>query len=130
MDDYSDIMNIEYNGSKRKDKIKPEMRASQFAPFAALTGFDGVIEEEGRLVNKKIELDESEKEILNGKFQEILLKGIKTVKITYFLSDDKKQGGENATVCDSIKKVDYLNKKIIFNGGTQVFFEDIYDIEY
>lgn len=130
MDDYSDIINIEYNGSKRKEKIKPEMRAAQFAPFAALTGFDGVIEEEGRLVDKKIELDESEKEILNGKFKEILLKGIKNIKVTYFLSDEKKQGGEYVTVCDGIKKVDYNNKKIIFNGGTQVYFEDVYDMEY
>ena len=33
-------------------------RAAQFAPFAALTGYDAAIKETGRLTDERIELDE------------------------------------------------------------------------
>ena len=47
-------------------------RAKQFAPFAALTGYDEVIRETARLTDKKIELEEGQKEILNNKLLYIL----------------------------------------------------------
>ena len=37
-------------------------RAAQFSPFAALTGYGGVIKETARLTDRKLELSESEKE--------------------------------------------------------------------
>ena len=42
-------------------------RAAQFSPFAALTGFDGVIAETGRMTDRKIELSESQKLLLDQK---------------------------------------------------------------
>lgn len=42
-------------------------RAAQFSPFAALTGFDGVIAETGRITDRKIELSESQKLLLDQK---------------------------------------------------------------
>ncbi|MBO4460417.1 MAG: S-layer homology domain-containing protein [Clostridiales bacterium] len=47
-DKYSAIRNMEYKGSTRKTKLSPEARAAQFAPFAALTGFDDSIKEAGK----------------------------------------------------------------------------------
>ena len=47
-DKYDSIRNIEYKGSRRKEKLSPEARAAQFAPFAALTGFDDSIKEAGK----------------------------------------------------------------------------------
>ena len=45
---YDEIINMEYKGSKRKNKMSREGRAAQFAPFAALTGFDDAIREAGK----------------------------------------------------------------------------------
>ena len=45
---YKDIIGREYKGSSRKNKMSPEARAAQFAPFAALTGFDDSIKEAGK----------------------------------------------------------------------------------
>ena len=40
-----------------------EQRSAQFAPFAALTGYEGQVKETARLTNKKIEINEELKEI-------------------------------------------------------------------
>ncbi len=45
---YDDIMNAARPESRRP-RMPPLTRAAQFAPFAALSGFDGVIDETARL---------------------------------------------------------------------------------
>ena len=44
-DDYSDIIDLPHHTSARHPRMDAGMRAAQFAPFAALTGYDEVIEE-------------------------------------------------------------------------------------
>ena len=44
-DDYRDIIDLPHHTSARHPRMAEEMRAAQFAPFAALTGYDEVIEE-------------------------------------------------------------------------------------
>ena len=44
-DDYSDIIDLPHHTSSKQPRMAPEMRAAQFAPFAALTGFEETIEE-------------------------------------------------------------------------------------
>jgi len=41
--DYGDIINLEHHKSENYPWMPEEDRASQFAPFAALVGFDEVI---------------------------------------------------------------------------------------
>lgn len=50
-DDYSDIMNMERPVSKTRKHMSDHDRAAQFAPFAALTGFGGMIDEASDMVN-------------------------------------------------------------------------------
>ena len=42
--DYSDIINLPHHTSKRHKPMSMMNRAAQFAPFAALTGYDDAIE--------------------------------------------------------------------------------------
>ncbi|HAB94762.1 MAG TPA: hypothetical protein DCF49_08425 [Lachnospiraceae bacterium] len=44
-DDYSDIIDLPHHTSSRHPRMAEEMRAAQFAPFAALTGYEETIEE-------------------------------------------------------------------------------------
>lgn len=44
-DDYSDIIDLPHHTSLKHPRMAAEMRAAQFAPFAALTGFEETIEE-------------------------------------------------------------------------------------
>ncbi len=44
-DDYSDIIDLEHHTSRRHPRMDADMRAAQFAPFAALTGYEETIRE-------------------------------------------------------------------------------------
>lgn len=55
---YEDIINLPHHISKKHPQMSKETRAAQFAPFAALTGFDDVIQETERLINEEKDIDE------------------------------------------------------------------------
>ena len=56
---YDDIIKLEHHVSPKRAGMTMEDRAAQFAPFSALTGYDDVIRESGRLLAHFLsELDE------------------------------------------------------------------------
>jgi len=50
---YDDIINLPHHVSKKHPQMSLEARSAQFAPFAALVGYDEMIEETVRLTNEK-----------------------------------------------------------------------------
>ena len=46
MSDYDDIINLPHHVSKRHPQMSMWNRAAQFAPFAALTGYEDAIKEQ------------------------------------------------------------------------------------
>ena len=91
---YDDIINLSRPESNHP-KMSIEQRSAQFAPFAALTSFGDKVKETARLTDKKIELDEEMKNILDMKIQDIKNNLYNNqidfiVKVTYFISDNKK----------------------------------------
>ena len=95
INNYNDIINLSRPVSKRP-KMSLEQRSAQFAPFAALTGYDGQVKETARLTNKKTEIDEEQKLELNFKMQLIQskIKEQPQIEITYFVPDERKEGGK------------------------------------
>ena len=61
---YRDMIDLPYPGESKHTRMPVRDRAAQFAPFAALTGFGAVLKETERITEKRIELDEYEKEKL------------------------------------------------------------------
>ena len=106
-------------------------RAAQFSPFAALTGYDGVIRESGRLTKERAELSEEELEIL-GRKQQYLMSIIEErpeITVTYFVPDSLKEGGEYVTCSGRLKRIDEYERKLIFTDGTKVNIDDVVEIE-
>lgn len=66
---YDDIINLPHHVSTKHPQMSLEARSAQFAPFAALTGYKDEVEEAGRLTDKRLDLDEEAKKILDGKMQ-------------------------------------------------------------
>mgnify|MGYP000000732599 CR=1 FL=1 len=130
MDNYSDIINLSRPVSKRP-RMTLEQRSAQFAPFAALTGYEGQVKETARLTNKKIEINEELKEILNQKIQ-LIQKKIKEqpkIEITYFIPDERKEGGKYETIKNSIKKIDEYKNRLIMIDGLSIAMNEIIDIQ-
>ena len=53
MDNYDDIINLPHHVSKRHPQMSMWNRAAQFAPFAALTGYDEAIRKTTEKSKKK-----------------------------------------------------------------------------
>ena len=104
-------------------------RAAQFAPFSALTGYDEVIRETSRITSEKHELSDGKIEIINNKLNEIKSNGVKRAKITYFVKDKSKSGGEYITEEVDIKKIDIYNEKLVCLK-LSISFDDILEIDY
>lgn len=51
-DDYNDIINLPHHISKKYQQMSLKDRAAQFAPFAALTGYDEALKEVAEYVSK------------------------------------------------------------------------------
>jgi len=128
--EYKDIINLPRHISKKHPQMSLEARSAQFAPFAALTGYEDLIEETGRLTDKKIEIDEESKEILDRKIrvikEKILSKPI--ITITYFVNDLKKEGGKYKKTTGIIKKIDEYKQMIILEDKSEIIIDDIIDI--
>ena len=52
---YDEIINLPHHVSKTRPQMPMSDRAAQFAPFAALTGYDSAIKETGRLTDEIID---------------------------------------------------------------------------
>ena len=91
MGNYDDIINLKRPISKHP-KMSLYQRSAQFAPFAALTGYEGQVKETARLTDKRIELDEEIKVMLDMKIQVIqeMLSNNPALEITYFIPDNVK----------------------------------------
>ena len=127
---YRDMIDLPYPGESKHTRMPVRDRAAQFAPFAALTGFGAVLKETERITEKRIELDEYEKEKLDEKIRLILEeKEIHPeITVTFFVPDEKKDGGAYVTVSGHIKRVDEAEHLLILEEGDKIPMEDIYEI--
>ena len=129
---YRDIINMPYpNPDIEKAFPDPVLRGAQFAPFAALTGYDVSIFEAARLTEKRIELDDKAIEILNIKLQ-FLKEHIKEqpkITVTYFVPDTKKDGGAYVEYSGTIRVMDETQKVIIMGDRTKIEIGMILDLQ-
>ncbi len=51
-DRYNDIIKLPHHVSKKHPQMKITVRAAQFAPFAALTGYGEQVNETAKIVNE------------------------------------------------------------------------------
>lgn len=114
--DYFDIISRKHPTSNKHPRMSNMNRAAQFAPFAALTGYEESIEESSRLTDRKIELSEYEIEELNTRLNFIQehIKDRPKVTITYFQPDERKDGGAYFSISGKVRRIDEVNKIIVF----------------
>ena len=131
MNKYDDIINLPHHTSATRQRMSISDRAAQFAPFAALTGYDGVIEETARLTDDEDAQSDESTEILNRKLR--LLNDLADehpyVEITFFVPDERKRGGRYETIYGYLKLVDTIENCIILMDKRRISFDKIRSLD-
>ena len=128
---YGDIINLPHHVSPTRQRMSMHDRAAQFAPFAALVGYDDAVAEVARVTEKRPELDEQEKQELNAKLSELAehIQDFPSVRIKYFIQDERKAGGAVVEACGTVKKLVADDKTIVLTDGTAILIPDLLGIE-
>ena len=128
---YDEIMGLPHHVSKTRPQMPMSDRAAQFAPFAALTGYDAAIKETGRLTDERIELDVEALSALDMKYQLLMeaLDEAPEVTITYFRPDERKAGGKYVSAVGAVKKIDDFERRITMQDGAKIPMDGVLSIE-
>ena len=131
MGKYDDIIDLPHPTSKRHLPMPVSDRAAQFAPFAALTGYEDAIEEAARLTDAPEELGEDAQRELNDKLRLLMASAEQhpELTVTYFEPDTKKAGGRYVTLTDCLKRIQVVAQTIEFTSGKKVPLASVLDIE-
>ena len=105
---YDDILYCKRPVSFRHPPMAVEDRAAQFAPFAALTGYDSALDEVSRITQNFICLDESEQSEVDHRLRCAESHQI-PVQLTVFVPDQRKEGGAYKELCGTIRRIDPVN---------------------
>lgn len=125
--EYEDLLHLPHHVSSTHPQMSRMERAAQFAPFAALTGYDEAVRETARQTQPRIELDEYEQDELDHRLSQAL-ETHSMVRVTYFVPDCRKNGGSYASVTGIIRKIDTLNQFLILADGTYLPLMDVLQI--
>ena len=125
-----ELLEMERPVSARHAPMRRCDRAAQFAPFAALSGFDETVQEAGRLTQAQIELAENEREALNDALVRLAarLPEQPEVRLTYFQPDVKKSGGTYRTILTRVRRLDANAQVLVLTDGTRIPFDALLSI--
>lgn len=128
---YDDILNLPHHVSPKRAHMSMVDRGAQFSPFAALTGYDAVIQETARLTEMPAELDEDAQAALDAKLRRLrdAADSHPEVTITCFQPDDRKEGGACVRVTGQVKKIDSYAQVIVLTDNQVIPIDRILDLE-
>ncbi len=128
--EYADIIGLPRHVSEKHPPMPRLNRAAQFAPYAALTGYDDLIRESERETDARVELDSDGVETLDRKLAWLLRRADPPEAVfTCFVPDAKKDGGAYVRVAGVPVKYDPLSRSVALAGGGTVFIDDVREIE-
>lgn len=127
---YDDIISLPHHVSPVHPTMPVGDRAAQFAPFAALTGYEEAVEEAARLTDNRTELNRDRIEELDRELRRLKehIKERPKAEIIFFKPDERKAGGAFVTAYGEVKKIDEYLGKVIMEDGSIIPIGDIYEI--
>jgi hypothetical protein len=125
-----DIIHLPHHVSQNHPQMPMHDRAAQFAPFAALTGYEAAAGETARLTAERRELDPQEAAELNRCLTDLTtrLKDRPEAAIEYFVPDERKAGGAYVTVIGRVRHISVPEKTLVMEDGTEFPLEDVASI--
>lgn len=126
---YDDMLEMPHHVSGNHKQMPLLERAAQFAPFAALTGYEEMIQESMRVTSEKKEISESDQEVLDAKLKYLEMHPGQAISVTFFVKDKKKKGGRYISRVGVLKQIDPIQKVLILKDKTRIPMEDILDLD-
>lgn len=128
---YDDIIELEHPVSRRHDRMSMIERAAQFAPFAALTGYDAMVMEEARLTGRKMELDDQQRADLDSTLATLVERITQhpEVSVVYFRADGRKEGGSYVQLTGRVQNIELPLRRIIMKDSTRISLDDIFELK-
>lgn len=130
MNPYEDIISLPHHQSVTRAQMTREDRAAQFAPFAALNGYEAAIAESGRLTDTAAELMESSAAAIDESLRTVRQRLWENpeITVTYFRPDGRKAGGAYLTVTGRVCKLMEYERILLLYDGTKIPFDSIYGL--
>lgn len=127
---YDDIIDQPHHTSRKHQRMSLHNRAAQFAPFAALSGYEEMVGETARLTDRRKGTDEENLQKLDQQIHALMEQAQDHPEITLviFEPDEKKEGGAYRTIRGQVRRIDEVNREIVFMDRSVVRMEMIYAI--
>ena len=137
MGKYDDIIDLPHPVSEKHPHMSMYDRAAQFSPFDALTGYSESIDETARTTDRRRELSDEDKAVLDGKLSELERLCAKArsarfygnedacfpkITVTYFVPDkelhrrSRKTGGSFLKYTGTLRTADTLQGFLVFEN--------------
>lgn len=127
MSEKDELWKYPYEGVCCHRRMSRQARAAQFAPFAALEGYEEAVAETSRYVEEKPEFSEEQRQELDRIWQDVCRRGLEhsRLRITYFQEDLRKRGGTWRTEIIQCRKIDRDRRYLITQDGQKISLDCI-----
>ncbi len=127
-DKYSDLLLLPHPNSSVHRRMPLANRAAQFAPFAALTGYEDAVHETARWTDTQLFLSEDQITCINHQLEKLMHYPNSAAEIIYFKHDLRKSGGQYSKIVGRVKKIDDINHQLILIDGSHIPLQDVFSI--
>lgn len=126
---YEEIIDHPHHVSESRPKMTRRDRAAQFGSFKALSGYEEAVDEESRIVDERLELDDDRRAELDRRIAWLCHEGTgEKISVIYFVRDSKKEGGTYREISGTFRRIDESEGVLIMTEGDRIALDNIFEI--
>ena len=131
-DDYRELLHLPHHRSQTHAPMPRRDRAAQFAPFAALTGFDAQLRETERQTQAQAEPNEDALQELDQSLHTLFacVHTQPAVQVRWFVPDAKKSGGAYKTAAGLVLQLDRNQSLLVLDSGPVIALGAIAELRF
>ena len=131
-DDYRELLHLPHHRSQTHAPLPRRDRAAQFAPFAALTGFDAQLRETERQTQAQAEPNEDALQELDQSLHTLFacVHTQPAVQVRWFVPDAKKSGGAYKTAAGRVLQLDRNRSLLVLDSGPVIALGAIAELRF
>ena len=131
-DDYRELLHLPHHRSQTHAPMPWRDRAAQFAPFAALTGFDAQLRETERQTQAQAEPNEDALQELDQSLHTLFacVHTQPAVQVRWFVPDAKKSGGAYKTAAGRVLQLDRNQSLLVLDSGPVIALGAIAELRF